>query len=36
MLCRDRDFHSYCERVNDSQTALHGFLDNNLSSFWVY
>ena len=36
MLCRDRDFHSYCERVNDSQTALHGFLDNSVSSLRVY
>jgi|ThiBiot_300_biof_2_1041535.scaffolds.fasta_scaffold05555_6 hypothetical protein len=35
-LCRDRDFHSYCERVNDSQRALNGFLDNNVSSMRVY
>lgn len=35
-LCRDRDFHSYCERVNDSRSALHGFLDNNVSSMRVY
>ncbi len=36
MLCRDRDYHSYCVRLNDSQAALHGFLDNNVSSVWVY
>ena len=36
MLCRDRDYHSYCVRINDSQAALHGFLDNNVSSVWVY
>lgn len=35
-LCRDRDFHSYCERINDSEGALHGFLDNNVSSMRVY
>ncbi|HEV2514599.1 MAG TPA: peptidase inhibitor family I36 protein [Devosia sp.] len=35
-LCRDRDFHSYCERVNESQTSLHGFLDNNVSAMQVY
>ena len=35
-LCRDRDFHSYCERINDSESALHGFLDNNVSSMQVY
>lgn len=36
VLCRDRDFHSYCERINDSEEALHGFLDNNVSSMRVY
>lgn len=36
MLCRDRDYHSYCERINDSQEILHGFLDNNVSSVHVY
>ena len=36
MLCRDRDYHSYCERLNDSQGVLQGFLDNNVSSVWVY
>lgn len=34
-LCRDRDFHSYCERINSSEN-LHGFLDNNVSSVKVY
>lgn len=36
MLCRDRGFHSYCERINDSQRALQGFLDKNVSSVRVY
>ena len=35
-LCRDRDFHSYCERVNASQSALQGFLDNGVSSVRIY
>lgn len=35
LLCRDRDFHSYCERVNDSGN-LQGFLDNNVSAMRVY
>jgi hypothetical protein len=35
-LCRDREFHSYCERINDSQPRLQGFLDNNVSSVRVY
>lgn len=36
LLCRDRDFKSYCVRVNESQSRLHGFLDNNVSSMRVY
>ncbi|MDB5541508.1 MAG: hypothetical protein JWQ89_3235 [Devosia sp.] len=35
MLCRDRDFHSYCELMNNSGN-LQGFLDNNVSSVQVY
>lgn len=35
-LCRDRGFKSYCERINESDAALHGFLDNNVSSVIVY
>ena len=35
-LCRDRDFASYCERINDSEPRLHGFLDNNVSSVRIY
>jgi hypothetical protein len=35
MLCRDRDFHSYCERIQGSEN-LHGFLNNNVSSVRVY
>jgi uncharacterized protein YraI len=35
-LCRDRDFSSYCERVNESQPRLQGFLDNAVSSYWVH
>jgi hypothetical protein len=35
MLCRDRDFHSYCERIEESEN-LHGFLNNNVSSVRVY
>lgn len=36
LLCRDRDFKSYCVRVNESQARLHGFLDNAVSSLRVY
>jgi hypothetical protein len=36
LLCRDRFFTSYCERVNESQANLHGFLDNNVSSVRIY
>ncbi len=36
LLCRDRDFKSYCVRVNESQSRLHGFLDNGVSSVRVY
>ena len=35
-LCRDRDFSSYCERVVEDQPVLHGFLDNNVSSYRVW
>lgn len=35
-LCRDRNFGSYCERVNGSMPALHGFLDNRVSSYRVH
>ena len=36
MVCRDRDFTSYCELIVESQPRLHGFLDNNASSYRVY
>jgi hypothetical protein len=36
LLCRDRLFMSYCERVNESRPTLHGFLDNNISSVRIY
>ena len=36
LLCRDRDFHSYCVHLNESQSSLHGFLNNNVSSMRVY
>ena len=36
LLCRDRDFKSYCVRVNESQDHLHGFLNNAVSSLRVY
>lgn len=36
LLCRDRLFRSYCERVNESRPNLHGFLDNNVSSLHIY
>lgn len=35
-LCRDREFRSHCERINESQSALDGFLDNAVSSVRVY
>lgn len=36
LLCRDRDFKSYCVRVNESQGHLHGFLNNAVTSLRVY
>ncbi len=36
LLCRDRDFHSYCVHYNDSQPHLHGFLNNGVTSVRVY
>jgi uncharacterized protein YraI len=35
-LCRDRDYSSYCERFNESDPRLPGFLDNNVSSLRVH
>lgn len=35
-VCRDRDFSSYCERIVESEPVLHGFLDNNISSYRVH
>ena len=35
-LCRDRDFTSYCEKIVEDQPTLHGFLDNNVSSYRVW
>jgi uncharacterized protein YraI len=35
-LCRDRDFSSYCERIVEDQAVIHGFLDNNVSSYRVW
>ena len=35
-LCRDRDFSSYCERIVEDQSKIHGFLDNNVSSYRVW
>ena len=34
--CRDRHFTSYCERINESQPVLHGFLARRISSFHVW
>jgi hypothetical protein len=36
MVCRDRDFSSYCELIVESQPKMHGFLDDNVSSYRVY
>lgn len=36
MVCRDRDFSSYCELIVESQPRMHGFLDDNVSSYRVY
>ena len=36
LLCRDRFFTNYCERIDESQERLHGFLDNNVSSVHIY
>lgn len=35
-VCRDRDFSSYCERIVESAPVLHGFLDDNISSYRVH
>lgn len=34
--CRDRQFHSYCERIVESQPVLDRFLNRNLSSARIY
>lgn len=34
--CRERKFHSYCERIIASQPVLDRFLNRNLSSIRVY
>jgi uncharacterized protein YraI len=36
MLCRDRDFSSYCERIIESAPSLNRFLSHNVSSYRVY
>jgi hypothetical protein len=36
ILCRDRELKSYCERINESEAHLHGFLDNNVTSVRIY
>jgi hypothetical protein len=36
ILCSERDFHDYCERINYSRARLNGFLDNNVTSVRVY
>ncbi|MBN9309980.1 SH3 domain-containing protein [Devosia sp.] len=36
LLCRDRDFHDYCVRLNDSKARLPRLLDNGVSSMRVY
>jgi len=36
MACRGRDFTSYCELIVESQPLLHGFLNDDLSSYRVY
>lgn len=36
MVCRDRDFTSYCELIVESQPRMQGFLDDNVSSYRVY
>lgn len=35
-VCRGRDFTSYCELIVESQPLMHGFLDDNVSSYRVY
>lgn len=36
LLCRDRHFKSYCERLNASSPRIHGFLEKNVSSVRIY
>jgi hypothetical protein len=36
ILCSDRDFHDYCERINHTRDHLNGFLNNNVTSVRVY
>ncbi|RUT34989.1 hypothetical protein EMQ25_03275 [Arsenicitalea aurantiaca] len=36
MVCRDRNFVNYCQRINDSTPRLTGYLENNVSSYRVY
>ncbi len=35
-VCRDRNFHSWCELVTESKQHLNGFLDNAITSWQVY
>ncbi|WP_417308174.1 peptidase inhibitor family I36 protein [Devosia sp.] len=35
-LCRDRFFRSYCERIDESEPRIHGFLNNDVSAFHIY
>lgn len=34
--CRDRKFHSYCERIVVDQPVLQGFLEDGVSSYHVW
>lgn len=35
-VCRDRDYSSYCERINASEPRLPVLLDNSVSSFRIH
>lgn len=36
LVCRDRGFRSYCERINEDKSSVDGLLNNAISSARVY
>ena len=36
LVCRDRGFRSYCERINEDKSSVDGLLNNSISSLRIY